>query len=63
VVVTVLLFRLRQATLHVLDTGCILYYSHSLLAMTRATSGKALVVALRHALALNSDYRYASSPR
>ena len=49
-----------QKARYILDTFCPFNFCHSLLAITRATSGKALVVALRNALALSSDYPQSS---
>ena len=49
-----------QKARHNVDTRSPFNFCHSLLAITRATSGKALVVALRNALALSSDYPQSS---
>ncbi len=52
--------RFGECSGYAVDTGTPLYFCHSLLAITRATSGTALVVALRNALALSSDYPQSS---
>ena len=61
VLVTVFFLRSFKGALDVFDSsGTHSCFCHSLLAITRATSGTALVVALRNALALSSDYPQSS---